>query len=58
MMKKRTAAIGLLMSLLPLGQPLVIKTSVALTSAGLFLSIPEEANAESAVSFYNQGNNK
>ena len=58
MMKKRTAAIGLLMSLLPLGQPLVIKTGVALTTAGLIFSIPEEVNAESAVSYYNQGNNK
>ena len=46
-MKKRTAVIGALVSLLPMGQPLVIGTGAVLTSAGVMLTITEKVNAES-----------
>jgi len=49
-MKKRTALIGAILSILPLGQPLIIKTGVFLSTTGLMLSIPEKVNANSAVS--------
>ncbi len=57
-MKKRTAIIGALVSLMPLGQPLVIVTGAVLTSAGVILSVPEKVNAESSVFYYNRGNDK
>ena len=47
-MKKRTAAIGALVSLLPLGQPLVIGTGAAFTSSALMLATPKKAKAENA----------
>ena len=50
-MKKRTAFIGAILSLIPLGQPLLIKTSVVLFTTGLILSIPEKLNADSADSY-------
>ena len=40
-MKKRTAFIGAILSLIPLGQPLLIKTSV-LSTTGLMISFPEK----------------
>ena len=57
-MKKRTAIIGALVSLLPLGQPLVIGTGTVLTSAAVMLSVPEKAQAESAAFYYNRGIDK
>ena len=57
-MKKRTAIIGALVSLLPLGQPLLIGTGVVLTSAVVMLTVPEKAKAESAVFYYNRGIDK
>tara|TARA_Y200000002_G_scaffold256112_1_gene212468 strand:+ start:194 stop:568 length:375 start_codon:yes stop_codon:yes gene_type:complete len=57
-MKKRTAFIGAILSLIPLGQPLIIKTSVVLSTTGLILSIPEKAQADSAEFFTNRGNKK
>ena len=50
-MKKRTAFIGAILSLIPLGQPLLIKTGVVLSTTGLILSVPEKVNAESADSY-------
>ena len=47
-MKKRTAVIGALVSLLPLGQPLFIGTGAVLTSAAVMIAVPEKAKAESA----------
>jgi len=47
-MKKRTAFIGAILSLLPLGQPLLIKTGVILSYTGLLLSAPEKVYADSA----------
>ena len=55
-MKKRTAVIGALVSLLPIGQPLVIGTGVVLASAGVMLSVPEKVNAESATFYIEKGN--
>ncbi len=57
-MKKRTAIIGALVSLLPLGQPLVIGGSAALTSAVVMLAAPEKARAESADFYYKRGYEK
>jgi len=50
-MKKRTAVIGALVSLMPLGQPLVIGTGTVLTSMVAILAISEKVNANSAVSY-------
>ena len=58
-MKKHTAILGALVSLLPMGQPLVIGTSsAALTSAAVMLSVPQRARAESAEFYYKRGNKK
>ncbi len=57
-MKKRTAIIGTLVSLLPLGQPLLIGTSAVLTSTAVMLSVPEQAQAESAEFYLIRGINK
>ena len=57
-MKKRTAVIGAFLSLLPLGQPLVIGTSALLTSSALMLTIPEKIQAESADFYINRGDEK
>ena len=50
-MKKRTAFIGAILSLIPFGQPLLIKTGVILSTTGLILSVPEKVNADSADSY-------
>ena len=50
-MRKLTAVIGALFSLLPLGQALVTGTGVTLTTAAVMIFIPETAKAES-VRFY------
>ena len=47
-MKKRTAFIGAILSLIPLGQPLLIKTGVVLSTTSLMLSIPENVFAKNA----------
>ena len=57
-MKKRTAFIGVILSLMPFGQSFLIKTSVVLPTAGLILSIPQKAIAESAEFYKNSGNDK
>ena len=57
-MKKRTAVIGALVSLLPMAQPLIFGTGAVLTSAPVIFSVPEKAKAESAVFFYNRGIDK
>ena len=46
-MKKRTAFFCGILSLLPLGHPLMIKTGVVLSGSALMLSLPEKVNAES-----------
>ena len=57
-MKKRTAFIGAILSLLPLGQPLIIKTGVVLSSSAVMLSLPEKVNAESANFYFNRAYDK
>ncbi len=57
-MKKRTAVIGALVSLLPLGQPLVMRTGAVLTSALAILAVPERALAESVTFYFNRGIDK
>ena len=47
-MKKRTAFIGAILSLIPFGQPLLIKTGVVLSSSAVMLSLPEIVNANDA----------
>jgi len=57
-MKKRTAVIAALVSLMPMGQSLVIGTGATLTSATLILSVPNKVQAETAVFYYNRGVDK
>ena len=57
-MKKRTAFIGAILFLIPLVQPFLLKKSVVLPTAGLILSIPQKAIAESAEFYKNSGNDK
>ena len=45
-MKKRTAAIAAFLSLMSIGQALVIGSGAALTSAVVMLFVPEKASAE------------
>ena len=54
-MKIRTAYIGAILSLISLGQPLLFKTGVVLSTTGLLLTFPEQVNAESANFYDKQG---
>ena len=56
-MKTRTAFISAILSLLPFGQPLLIKTGAVLSPTGFMISLPEKVKAESAYSFYQSGKN-
>ena len=51
-MKKRTAFIGAIVSLLPFGQPFLIKTGVVLSSSAVMFSLPEIVNANDADYYY------
>ena len=53
-MKKRIVFIGVILSLIPIGQLLLIKTSFVLSTAGIMLSVPEKVNAESADFYFNR----
>ncbi len=44
-MKKRTAFVGAIFSLILLGQPLIIKTGVVLSTTGFLLSVSEKLSA-------------
>ncbi len=57
-MKKRTAFIGALVSLIPLGQPLIIKTGAVLSTIGLVSSFPEKLKAENAYFYFNRARSK
>ena len=50
-MKKRTAFIGAILSLMPMGKPLIITTGVFSLMTGLILTVPEKVKAES-LEFY------
>ena len=54
-MKKTTAVIAFFVSLLPIGQPLLIGTGAALTSTAVILAVTKKAKAESAVFYYKRG---
>tara|TARA_A100001388_G_scaffold270526_1_gene248128 strand:+ start:187 stop:765 length:579 start_codon:yes stop_codon:yes gene_type:complete len=47
-MNKRTAFVGAILSLIPFGQPLMIKTSVLLSSSIVMIFVPEKVYANSA----------
>ena len=57
-MKKRIVCIGVILSLVSIGQPLLIKTSVVLSTAGIMLSLPEKVNAESFDFYLKSGDEK
>ena len=54
-MKKRTAFIGAILSLIPLGQPLLIKTSIALVTSKMVIFNSDWAIAESAEFYFKLG---
>ena len=57
-MKKRTAFIGAILSLLPIGQPILIKTGLVVSSAGLTLSVPEGVFAKDANYYFQRAYKK
>ncbi len=64
-MKKRTAFIGAILSLIPFGQPLIIKNLIVLSSSVMIISYSEKILADSfnydfenALQIFDKGNNK
>ena len=57
-MKKRTAFIGAIFSLIPLGQPYLVKGCVSLVTSAFVILYDEKVNAESAQFFNNRGKAK
>ena len=57
-LKKRVALIGVLVSLVPLGQPLLIGNGFLIMSAAVMFSISDKAQADSAAFYYNLGLDK
>ncbi len=57
-MKKRTAFIGAILSLIPFGQPLLIKTGIALVTSKIVILNSDSAIAESAEFYNKRGNEK
>ncbi len=57
-MKKRTAFIGALLSLIPIGQPFLVKGGVSLLTSAFVVLHHEKVNAESAQFFINRGVDK
>ena len=55
---KRIAFISAIFSLIPLGQPLIIKTGVVFSTTGLILYASEKAQGEDGDFYFNRGNNK
>ena len=54
-MKKRTVFVGAILSLIPLWQPLLLKTGVVLSSTGFMLYVPEKLQAQGGDFYYNRG---
>ena len=54
-MKKRTAFIGAILSLIPFGQPLLIKTGVVLSSTGLMITTSQIVQAETSMFYFDRG---
>ena len=57
-MKKRTAFIGAILSLIPFGQPLIIKTGVVLSTTGFLLSVSEKVQARDNSYYFNRAYEK
>ena len=57
-MKKRTAFIGAILSLISLGQPLLIKTGVGLSTKGLFIALDEKVYAGDNSYYFNRAIDK
>ena len=57
-MKKRTAFIGAILSLIPFGQPLIFKTGAIVATAKIIIFNSNWAIAESAEFYYKRGNDK
>ena len=57
-MKKRTTFIGAILSLIPLGQPILIKTGVVFSTLSLVFSVPGKINAESADYYFDRARKK
>ena len=57
-MKKRTAFIGAILSLIPFGQPLLIKTGVVLSTTGLVISFPEKVSARNSDYYFDRAYEK
>ena len=51
-MKKRNVVIGAILSLISIGQPLIIKSGVVLSTTGLMLAFPQKVNAKSADKYF------
>ena len=57
-MKKRTAFIGAIISLIPLGQSLFFKTGFVLSSSVVIFSLPDKVYADSANFYFNRAYDK
>ena len=57
-MKERITALAAALSLIPVGQPILIRTGAVLTSAAVMLSVPQQAKAESVDFLYKRGNRR
>ena len=57
-MKKRTAFIGAILSLIPIGQPLLIKTGVVFSTTGLVLTFSEKVNARNSDYYFDRAYEK
>ena len=57
-MKKRTAFIGAILSLIPFGQPLITKTGVVLSTTGFLLSVSEKVYAGDNSYYFNRAYEK
>ena len=51
-MKKRNVFIGAILSLISIGQPLIIKSGVVLSTTSLMLVFPQKVNAKSADQYF------
>ena len=54
-MKKRTAFIGSILSLIPLGQPLLIKTGIFLSTSRIIIFNSQKVNANNNNFYFNRG---
>ena len=53
-MKKRVALVGTILSLIPFGQPLMIKTGLFLSTTGLILTVPKNLYAKDNSFYFNR----